>query len=433
MANRKKFFASLMIFGLCGQVAWTIENMYFNVFMYQMFNASAEDIARMVAASAVSATLTTLLLGALSDKLGKRKVFISGGYLLWGISILAFALIRVDLISAWFPMAASASALCITLVIILDCVMTFFGSTANDAAFNAWLTDMTDHRDRGKVEGINAMMPLLSMLAVFGGFMSFDLSREESWTWIFVIIGVVVLIIGVLGRFLIEEPKLSLEGNQNYFANIVYGFRPSIVRQNPMLYLYLFAFVIFGISIQVFMPYLILYYTVTLQMEGYVLIMAPAMVLAAIFSVIWGRQYDKRGFVFAVFPSIGLLMIGYLLMYFCRGTALVFIGSLLVMCGFLAGSAAFGAIVRDRIPANRSGMFQGLRIVAQVLIPGVVGPMIGKWILRNADVVVNDDGTSSFIPSADIFLGAFVVALVLTVLLVILMPYFKKDKLHETN
>ena len=401
--------------------------------MYQMFNASAEDIARMVAASAVSATLTTLLLGALSDKLGKRKVFISGGYLLWGISILAFALIRVDLISAWFPMAASASALCITLVIILDCVMTFFGSTANDAAFNAWLTDMTDHRDRGKVEGINAMMPLLSMLAVFGGFMSFDLSREESWTWIFVIIGVVVLIIGVLGWFLIEEPKLSLEGNQNYFANIVYGFRPSIVRQNPMLYLYLFAFVIFGISIQVFMPYLILYYTVTLQMEGYVLIMAPAMVLAAIFSVIWGRQYDKRGFVFAVFPSIGLLMIGYLLMYFCRGTALVFIGSLLVMCGFLAGSAAFGAIVRDRIPANRSGMFQGLRIVAQVLIPGVVGPMIGKWILRNADVVVNDDGTSSFIPSADIFLGAFVVALVLTVLLVILMPYFKKDKLHETN
>ena len=433
MGNRKKFFASLIIFGLCGQVAWTIENMYFNVFMYQMFNASAEDIARMVAASAVSATLTTLLLGALSDKLGKRKVFISGGYLLWGISILAFALIRVDLISAWFPMAASASALCITLVIILDCVMTFFGSTANDAAFNAWLTDMTDHRDRGKVEGINAMMPLLSMLAVFGGFMSFDLSREESWTWIFLIIGVVVLIIGVLGWFLIEEPKLSLEGNRNYFANIVYGFRPSIVRQNPMLYLYLFAFVIFGISIQIFMPYLILYYTVTLQMEGYVLIMAPAMVLAAIFSVFWGRQYDKRGFVFAVFPSLGLLMAGYLMMFFCRGTALVFIGSLLVMCGFLAGSAAFGAIVRDRIPANRSGMFQGLRIVAQVLIPGVVGPMIGKWILRNADVVVNDDGTSSFIPSADIFLGAFVVALVLTVLLIVLMPYFKKDKTNETN
>jgi MFS family permease len=161
--------------------------------------------------------------------------------------------------------------------------------------------------------------------------------------------------------------------------------------------------------------------------------MAPAMVLAAIFSVFWGRQYDKRGFVFAVFPSLGLLMAGYLMMFFCRATALVFIGSLLVMCGFLAGSAAFGAIVRDRIPANRSGMFQGLRIVAQVLIPGVVGPMIGKWILRNADVVVNDDGTSSFIPSADIFLGAFAVALVLMVLLIVLMPYFKKDKTNETN
>jgi MFS family permease len=43
----------------------------------------------MVAASAVAATLTTVFIGALSDKIGKRKVFICGGYILWGISIFA--------------------------------------------------------------------------------------------------------------------------------------------------------------------------------------------------------------------------------------------------------------------------------------------------------------------------------------------------------
>lgn len=41
--------------------------MYFNVFIYKMFYATAAQISLMVAASAVVATLTTILIGALSD------------------------------------------------------------------------------------------------------------------------------------------------------------------------------------------------------------------------------------------------------------------------------------------------------------------------------------------------------------------------------
>ena len=88
--SRAKFFTALTVFSLTGQIAWVVENMYFNVFIYKMFHASAEEISLMVSASAVAATVTTLLIGALSDKVGKRKAFICGGYLLWGISILAF-------------------------------------------------------------------------------------------------------------------------------------------------------------------------------------------------------------------------------------------------------------------------------------------------------------------------------------------------------
>ena len=36
-----KFWLTLVIFCLTGQVAWTVENMYFNVFIYKMFHASA--------------------------------------------------------------------------------------------------------------------------------------------------------------------------------------------------------------------------------------------------------------------------------------------------------------------------------------------------------------------------------------------------------
>jgi MFS family permease len=200
-SKKTKFMLSLIIFSLIGQIAWVVENMYFNVFIYKMFHASPADISAMVMASAVAATVTTLIMGALSDKLGKRKIFISGGYVLWGISILAFAAIREDVVGMIFPAAASVSAICVTLVIVMDCVMTFFGSTANDACFNAWLTDATTHESRGAAEGINAMMPLVAILAVFGGFMSFDLGKSASWTLIFAIIGVAVTAIGVLGFF----------------------------------------------------------------------------------------------------------------------------------------------------------------------------------------------------------------------------------------
>ena len=98
-----RFWAALVIFSLVGQIAWVMENMYFNVFIYQMFHASAGAISGMVAASAVAATVTTLLVGAFSDKIGKRKLFISGGYLCWGVSILSFAAIRTDVISAAMP------------------------------------------------------------------------------------------------------------------------------------------------------------------------------------------------------------------------------------------------------------------------------------------------------------------------------------------
>ena len=76
-----RFWLALTLFSLIGQVAWVVENMYFNVFIYKVFNASAADISYMVMASAVAATVTTVFIGALSDRIGKRKLFICGGYI----------------------------------------------------------------------------------------------------------------------------------------------------------------------------------------------------------------------------------------------------------------------------------------------------------------------------------------------------------------
>ena len=422
-----KFWLALTIFSLIGQIAWVVENMYLNVFMYKMFSASAGDISLMVAASAVAATLTTIFIGALSDKIGKRKLFMCGGYILWGVSILSFALLKKDLIAFLIPHTLSAATVGVSLTIVLDCLMTFFGSTANDAAFNAWLTDSTDPSNRGAAEGINAMMPLVAILAVFGGFMAFDLDKEGSWTAVFFIIGGVVLLVGVLGFFLIKEPKIT-PVKDGYFKTVFYGFMPSTVKSNASLYLSLCAFVLFNISIQIFMPYLILYYEVSLKMTGYVFVMAPAIILASVVTALWGRVYDKKGFAFSSWISLLWLMAGYVLLIFFKGTVLVFIGSLLMMCGYLAGMAVFGARIRALTPEGKSGMLQGVRIFAQVLLPGVIGPFIGKTVLKNAKIVINNDGTRSFVPNEGIFIAALVAAAVLALFLLLITVKRKEKK-----
>jgi len=420
-----KFWLALVIFCLTGQVAWVVENMYFNVFIYKMFNASAAEISAMVAASSVAATVTTLLIGALSDKIGKRKIFICGGYIAWGVSIWSFSLLRMDVLGSLFPNVASAASLGVSLTIIMDCIMTFFGSSANDACFNAWLTDISDDTNRGSIEGVNAMMPLVAILVVFGGFMGLDQNLAESWVTIFNVIGVAVILVGISGIFLIHDVPVKTEENQNYFRNIFYGFQPGVVKANPKLYFTLIALAVFNISIQTFMPYLILYFTETLKLANYVLIFAPAIIVAAVFTGFYGQVYDKKGFKSAVIPTVVLLMIGYVILYCFRNTALVFIGTLIMMCGYLGTGAMIGAKVRTHTPANKSGMFQGLRIFAQVLIPGVIGPYIGSFVLRNADTIVNGDGTVSFIPNADIFLAAFITGLAIWLAL---MPLMKKER-----
>ena len=409
-----RFWVALTLFSLVGQVAWVVENMYFNVFIYKMFRASAADISAMVGASRVAATVTTVLIGALSDRIGKRKLLICGGYLVWGVSILSFCLLRVDVIEAVFPMTANAMALGVSLVIIMDCVMTFFGSSANDAAFNAWVTDSTDHTNRGAVEGINSMMPLISILVVFGGFLGFDLNQSESWTWIFAIIGGVVICVGIAGLFLIDESNIR-PTKTGYFENLTYGFRPSTAKKNRQLYGMLIVFALFNISIQTYMPYLILYYEVSLGMANYVLIMAPAIILAAVVTAFWGKVYDRKGFKFAALAALAALNLGYIVLYLTRSTLPVFVGSLLMMSGYLSGMAVFGAYVRDFTPAGKSGQFQGLRIFSQVLIPGVIGPAIGAAVLSGAEQIVNSDGTTSFIPNANIFAAALAVGMVVTV------------------
>ena len=89
------------------------------------------------------------------------------------------------------------------------------------------------------------------------------------------------------------------------------------------------------------------------------------------------------------------------------------------------GMAVFGAAIRDYTPKGKAGMFQGLRIFSQVLVPGVIGPAIGAAVLKNAETVLNNDGTTSFLPNENIFLAALIA---ITAVMPVISVVFKKIK-----
>jgi MFS family permease len=306
--------------------------------------------------------------------------------------------------------------------------MTFFGSTANDAAFNAWLTDTTDSNNRGHVEGVNSAMPLIAVLVVFGGKMLVD-SNDNKWTIIFLVIGILILLVGILGIFIIKEPKLEKK-NDAYFKNIFYGFRPSVMKENNILYILFAGMMIFSISIQVFMPYLIIYFERTIQLTNYVFVFAPAIIVAAIFTVFYGRFIEKLGYLKSGFISLGLYLFGLLFLTISPNVVIVFIGTLTMMMGYLSLSAVFNTKIRDYTPTEKIGLFQGGRIFTAVLVPMLIGPWIGSMISGTSGDFGFGVVDPGYIPSNLMFVGALVVG-VLTIPFIIITSRVMKNRKAE--
>ena len=410
----KRTWGALILVGLVGQLAWTIENMYFNVFLYNAIAPDPAAIAWMVALSAVAATVTTLLMGALSDRVGRRKAFICGGYVLWGCSVLAFAWLAKPEVLALLRGAYGEGLLTgPILVVFLDCLMTFFGSTANDAAFNAYVTDVTTAENRGRAESVLAILPLVSMLVIFGLFDGW--TKQGDWVRFFRFFGLVMILTGAAALFLVKDSPALKPRRDSYGKNLLYGFTPKVVKGLPELYLSLLAFTLFSIGVQVFFPYLIVYFQHYLHMDDYALVLGAVLLFASLVSVLMGKPLDKHGKLPFVLPAAGVMVAGLLGLYFVRSMAGVMIAGAVMMSGYMLVTAALSALIRDYTPKDKAGHFQGVRMVFAVALPMIVGPFLGSAVIKSDGAVYEELGVIKSVPTPAIFLAA-----ALAVLLVVL-------------
>ncbi|MCU0300827.1 MAG: MFS transporter [Candidatus Nanopelagicales bacterium] len=398
---------AIVLVGLAGQVAWTIENLYLNLFVYETITDSPGAIAAMVAVSAITATTAAFLVGAWSDRVGRRRVFIAVGYVLWGLSTMAFGLVSPENVARLVPFAGAVGA-AVVVIIVVDAVMSFLGAGANDAAFNAWVTDTTEVGNRGRVDGVLQVMPLVSMLLVFGALD--PMTRAGDWAAFFVLIGAVMVVAGVAAWFLVADAADLVPTEGSSLRAMLASLHPEEVRRNPGLLLSLVTLAVIGISSQVFLPYVLIYVQYTLQIEAYALVLAVVLGGSALVGVLGGRVIDHVGKVRAMLPALGVYVVGLLLMAVARDLVPVIGAGLVVFSGFLVSSAAVNATVRDHTPADRVGAIQGLRMVFFVLVPMVLGPALGAAVISEADQTYEDLGQVKQVPSAGIFVAAAVVA-----------------------
>lgn len=443
----KRLWFNILLFNLMGAIAWNVENMYFNTFLYNSVyaGASADAIAgtmapttaisRMVAISAITAVLTTFIMGTLSDKMKKRKVFISVGYIAWGIITGLFGFITRDNIASVFGLSEAATVLTVTVwaVIIMDALMTFMGSTSNDSVFNAWVTEVTSPATRPKVETAFTFIGFIAMGIVMG-VGTFAQSGAISYQVFFLALGAIVTVCGIAGLFLLKDPEPKAEtetlAKSSYWSDLFYGFRPSVIKNNSRLYLTLASVGLFNIAFQVFFPYLFVYlqYVVLPANEGLnflsagVIIPAVLVIAFLIAGIVILMKVSDKNKAYGFVPAVILMVIGLFILSRTTNLVGVLVGVGPTLIGYLVLTIQLNAAIRDFIPVGKEGLFQGIRMIFVVLIPMVVGPVMGDIACRNSAVTyMNEYGVETIVPSSSMFLYSCIFAVLVFVPLGVLI------------
>jgi len=389
---------SVYILGFLGSLAWGVENQYFNTFIYNEITPDPRPISWMVAASAITATLASIFIGALSDRMRYkwgRKPFLLLGYILWGVT------------TAVFPISAFVSSIgvAIVLAIAFDCIMTFFGSSANDSVFHAYVADITTVDNRGKVMGILEILTWVAMLVVYGG-AGFAIDYLGYYAF-FYIVGGLVLVLGLISGIALREPeKPAGPPEGTYFSQIAGTFRWAVLRANENLLLLFISITLWGIAQQVFFPYLIIYINHNLKKttaESSLVIFLAILIGGIALAYPLGILVDKWGRKKIALLSILGEMIGLIAFSLSKSLFALVLTGILWIAPLSAWMIATGAWSKDLYPEDKRGQFAGYLILFSVAFTMTIGPMVGSWLTTTfgMQAIINDQ--NGFIPPALIF------------------------------
>jgi MFS family permease len=165
----------------------------------------------------------------------------------------------------------------------------------------------------------------------------------------------------------------------------------------------------------------------------YSAVFAVAILAGAAVNIYLGKLSDKMEKSKLLYFAAGILFVGLLVMYLAAmvkaKVALILLfglGGFIMICGNIFSGALNGSILRDHTPNGAAGKMQGVRMIAGVLIPMLVGPAIGNAINKAQGIMLENPGadamTTEFIPAPEIFL----VGAVASLLVFAVVPFIRK-------
>ena len=417
----KRVTLSVIMITLAGQLAWGVENQFFNVFMYNVIAPIPVFISIMVAASAIVATITSIVMGALSDIRGKRKIYIIVGFVFWTIT------------TALFPLSGLLTSVSVILAVIIaivfDCVMTFFGSTAYDANFNAYVTDVTTQKNRGKLLSIVQIMSLLAILVSYA--ISGFIIEAFGYYAYFFIIAFFVGIIGISGAFLTKDSTTLKPLENSFFSHLKSTFSISNFKNNKDFFLVLTGAAIWGFAFNIFFPFVMIYLQHYLQLE----IVISSILLLILFVIAMGFAYpmgiliDKIGRKKIAIISVIAECVFLLLFAFMEDLIFIIITGTLWVSFVTTFTISSNTWIKDLYPKKRFGQFSGYFILFTVFIPMIPGPLIGGWLSQQFGIEAIIDGQPGYIPTPLIFIvSAFMILLTIIPLVFAKEPIIKNEK-----
>jgi len=287
-----------------------------------------------------------------------------------------------------------------------------------------------------------SIMPLIALIIVIviaGFFVDVEEGAAKHWDIFFYVFGGITLVIGIISFFLVPKDIVQPNKEENYLASVFYGFRPKVVKNNPILYITLLAFMVFNIGLQVFMPYFILYVQNVLHITGdnFTISLGAVLLSASAITVIFGIFMDKIGKNKIMIPALAVGALGGLIIFLVpsdQGFTQpgLIIGGIILMTGYLVSTAVLGAKVRDYTPEKEVGLFQGVRMIFTVLVPMVIGPLIGSGLCRiGGTPYQNEYGQTVYPPNKWLFLVTGIVFLCAVVPVILMIR--KEKKINESN
>ncbi|MBN2050644.1 MAG: MFS transporter [Spirochaetales bacterium] len=395
----------IWIIGMIGQLVWNVENSLFNTFVYRVADKNAEIIIQwMVAASATATTISTLLIGTWSDRIGKRRPFIGFGYILWGIFTIGFGATR------FLPVMYIGAALIIT-----DVFMSFCGSVGNDAGFNAWTTDITTVHNRGRLGGALAVMPVIATIVGTAGFgIVVDGIKGSPFSGIgyfpfFIVIGIIAMLVGIFSLCAVREGpalKPAKEG-KGYWIQFAEAFRLKEFMKNRELFWVFIVMVTYFIGFNVYFPFIMPYFEHTLGLglglAG--IITGAGLGLAVVFTIPAARFIDRGKGSIIIILAVVVNLIGLFIISFAEGSQipLLILGTLGAGTGYVLVLQTLTAWVKNLYPDDRRGQYEGIRLIFFVCLPMVIGPAIGTPLVTNFGKALLIDGRHQMVPGGLLF------------------------------